>query len=44
MFLEALRVDSLMLGNFRISQILSGVLFVVFLGFYVFNRKKSKNV
>ncbi len=28
MFVEGLRTDSLMLGNFRISQLLSGILFV----------------
>ena len=29
-FIESLRYDSLMLGNIRISQILSGIIFVAF--------------
>ena len=29
-FIEGLRIDSLMLGNYRISQILSAALFVMF--------------
>jgi len=44
MLIEGLRADSLMLGTFRISQVLSGVLFVVFLGIYVYNIKKCNNV
>jgi phosphatidylglycerol:prolipoprotein diacylglycerol transferase len=44
MFLEGLRVDSLWIGNFRISQILSAVFFVVFLGIYLFNIKRRSNV
>lgn len=44
MFLEGLRVDSLWLGSVRISQLLSLVLFLVFLSIYIVNRnKKSKN-
>jgi len=42
MFLEGLRIDSLMLGSFRISQILSFVIFVIFLAIYYINRKKKK--
>lgn len=42
MFLEGLRVDSLWLGNFRISQILSGGLFVVFLIIYCIKRKNKE--
>lgn len=30
MLIESVRIDSLMLGNFRISQVLSGAIFVVF--------------
>ena len=40
MIIEGLRTDSLMLGNFRISQILSGILFLIFLGIYIYNLKK----
>lgn len=42
MFLEGLRVDSLMLGNIRISQLLSLILFVVFFVLYCFKWKKNK--
>lgn len=45
-FIESLRTDSLMLQNYRISQILSIVLFITFsiiLSFYIWkNRKKAK--
>lgn len=40
MFLEGLRIDSLMLGVLRISQVLSLVIFVVFVCFYSKNRIK----
>jgi len=44
--IEGLRVDSLMLGPVRISQIVSGVLFVIFFILYIKNvsrkRKKEK--
>lgn len=43
-FLEGLRTDSLMLGNFRVSQILSLVLFVVFLIIYLKNRIFCRNM
>jgi len=45
MLVEGLRTDSLMLGNFRISQVLSVVLFVVFGILYLKRRiaiKKEK--
>ena len=41
-FIEGLRTDSLMLGNFRISQILSLVLFVLFSCILMYNKKKNK--
>ena len=40
MFLEGLRTDSLWIGDFRVSQILSIVLFLGFLVVYVINRNK----
>ena len=40
-FLEGLRQDSLWFGPFRISQVLSGILFLVFLGIYI---EKGKTV
>lgn len=39
--IEGLRTDSLMIGNFRISQILSIVLFIVF-GIILIYKKVSK--
>lgn len=45
MFLEGLRVDSLWIGIFRVSQVLSCVLFIVFLCIYIIKRaKKLKEV
>ena len=44
-FIEGLRIDSLMLGNYRISQILSLILFVTFciiLGISVIQNRKKK--
>lgn len=41
-FIEGLRTDSLMLFNFRISQILSLVLFVLFSCILMYNKKKNK--
>ena len=46
-FIEGLRTDSLMLGNYRISQILSLVFFIIFSGIMVykkFNGFMSKSV
>ena len=46
-FIEGLRTDSLMLGNFRISQILSLILLVVFsiiMAYKIFNCFMSKSV
>ncbi len=40
MLIEGVRIDSLMLGNFRISQILSLAIFVVFGGMLLKKRKK----
>lgn len=42
-FIEGLRIDSLMLGNFRISQLVSLVLFIAFLIIYCTNIKTIKN-
>ena len=39
-FIEGLRIDSLMLGNYRISQILSVIIFVVFC--FIFLKKRTK--
>jgi phosphatidylglycerol:prolipoprotein diacylglycerol transferase len=44
MFLEGLRVDSLWFVNFRISQILSGALFVGFLIIYIINIKRENKM
>ena len=41
-FIEGLRIDSLMLGNLRISQILSLILFVVFCFLFVKNVKQNR--
>lgn len=41
-FIEGLRTDSLMLFNFRISQILSLLLFVLFSCILMYNKKKNK--
>lgn len=38
--IEGLRIDSLMLGNYRISQILSMIIFVVFCFIFLKNRTK----
>ncbi len=42
-FIEGLRIDSLMLGIFRISQIVSVVLFIIFWVAYYKNARKLKN-
>lgn len=42
MVLEGIRVDSLWLGPFRISQLISFVLFFTFLSLYVIKRKSKK--
>lgn len=41
-FIEGLRIDSLMLGNYRISQILSIAIFVVFCILLVKKEKETK--
>lgn len=41
MFLEGLRVDSLWFGPFRISQILSLLLFIAFLVLFLINNRKD---
>lgn len=41
-FIEGLRVDSLWIGNYRISQILSAIIFVVFLGLMLKNVVKQR--
>lgn len=47
MFIEGLRIDSLMLEQYRISQVLSVIFFVVFGGIFLYKiricRKMSKN-
>ena len=42
MLIESIRIDSLMLFNFRISGLLSGVLFVTFCIIWILNVKKVK--
>ena len=42
-FIEGLRTDSLMLGNFRISQILSIILSIVCGSILIYKRIKNKN-
>lgn len=44
MIIEALRTDSLMLGNLRISQILSGVIFVTLLLVLTYKKIKNKKI
>jgi len=39
-WIEGLRTDSLMWGNFRISQLLAGIIVVVLTFIFVFRRKK----
>lgn len=43
-FIEGLRIDSLMLGNFRISQLLSAIMFIIFAAVYIYKiiRKDKK--
>lgn len=41
-FVEALRTDSLMIGDFRVSQLLALGFFVVFLGLVIYRRFKLK--
>ena len=43
-FVEGLRTDSLMLGNFRVSQLLSLALFVAGVAILIIKRKYGKNV
>lgn len=43
-FIEGLRCDSLMMGNIRISQMLSAILFIIFTICLVNRRKKHKKV
>lgn len=40
--IEGLRTDSLMIGNFRISQILSIILCIIFTAILVYNKKINK--
>ena len=42
-FIEGLRIDSLMLGGFRISQIVSIMLFITFSIVYYKNIRESNN-
>ena len=43
-FVEGLRTDSLMLGNIRVSQMLSVIIFVVSLTIYVIKLKNKRNL
>ena len=40
-FIEHLRIDSLMLGNYKISQVLSVIIFVVFCSILAYNVKRN---
>lgn len=42
MIIEGLRTDSLMLGNIRISQLLSLVLFIISLTIYIKNKMSKE--
>ena len=42
MLIEGLRTDSLMIGPLRVSQILSGILFVVFTVIYLYENTKMR--
>ena len=44
MLLEGLRVDSLWLLHFRVSQFLSGILFFVFLIIYIAKLKENYKI
>jgi phosphatidylglycerol:prolipoprotein diacylglycerol transferase len=41
-FIEALRTDSLMIGPFKQAQVLSAIVFIVFLMIYMVMRKKHR--
>ena len=41
-FIEGMRTDSLMLGSFRIAQIVSIVLFIIGLLLFIFSKKGSR--
>lgn len=41
-FIEALRTDSLMLGGFKAAQIISVILFIIFLGIFMVISRKGK--
>lgn len=41
-FVEALRTDSLMVGPFKQAQLLSAVVFIIFLVIYIVMRRKNK--
>lgn len=41
-FIEGLRTDSLMLGNFRVAQLIS-LLFII-IGFFILRKKRQKNI
>ena len=43
-FIEGLRTDSLMLGSFRISQLLAALFVIVFTALFIYRRKKIKKV
>lgn len=41
-FIESLRTDSLMLGGFKMAQVISVILFIVFLGIFMVIGRKGK--
>lgn len=43
-FIEGMRTDSLMLGNIRVSQLLSVILFVLAIGAFIYRRRHRPNL
>ena len=43
-WIEGLRTDSLMLGSMRVSQILAGIMFLAFVGLFIWLKKKNTNL
>lgn len=43
-FIEGLRTDSLYIGTFRISQLLAGCFFIIFLTIFIVRRYRSKKL
>ena len=41
-FIEGLRTDSLLVGQFRISQLLSVIIFMLSIGYFIYNSNKNR--